>query len=108
MRAAHTQTSISYPDDFLISGDSLEEQTRVKIKFIEFLTLTEQTINPVRTKDPHYSKICLPIIWSPEGRKIPDPIIKQIAYQLLLQKKLRKGQQCLDTGNNTYHIWGSC
>lgn len=46
MRTAHTQTSISYPDDILISGDSLEEQTRVKIEFIEFLTLTGWTINP--------------------------------------------------------------
>lgn len=34
-----TQTMISYIEDTLIYSDNLEDQTRVKIELIEFLTL---------------------------------------------------------------------
>lgn len=41
----------------------------------------------VMPKGPHATIKFLGIIWSSEGRKITDPVIKKIAYKLLSQKQ---------------------
>lgn len=49
-----------------------EEQSRVKIELIEFLTFRGWTINPGKVQRHQTTVKCVGIIWSSEGRKIPD------------------------------------